>query len=206
MDLSDHLRRIIHPSVQIPDLDKVGKFTKISSNVIIGQDTNVGNSVNIDENVRIGEKCEIADYCKIQDGVEIRNYSKVGDNVQFDQPVDECTQLFECDNFKTDVEIGMNSIIHEYVNISNNVTAGSKCIFDIHSKIGANTRIGERVYIGKHVTVLPGCSIGSHAVLCDNAIIPENGIVRPYDLIIRTPSSDDLYSDCLDYRDIRKDL
>lgn len=93
-----------------------------------------------------------------------------------------------------DAELGSGSIIMAGCIIQNGVRLGSHClinsgtIVDVDAVIGKFVDIGLGSVIGRNVTVGEFANIGLRTTINENLHIPERGIVRPGQLMIKNSS------------------
>jgi acetyltransferase-like isoleucine patch superfamily enzyme len=71
------------------------------------------------------------------------------------------------------LEIGEDTMIgaHSYIITENHATQRKDIPYARQGYEGANVKIGKNVWIGCHVTILPGVTIGDHAVIGAGAVV-----------------------------------
>ncbi|MGC8866620.1 MAG: acyl-ACP--UDP-N-acetylglucosamine O-acyltransferase [Elusimicrobiales bacterium] len=139
----------------------VSKDARIADGVYIGPYTVIGEGVSIGEGTFIGPHCFI-EHSIIGKGNKIFAYASIG------LP----PQDYKYNNEKTQLEIGDNNIIREFVSIhrgtltANGVTkVGSKCF------LMANSHIGHDCIVGNGVILVNSAALAGHVEVQDNAII-----------------------------------
>lgn len=78
--------------------------------------------------------------------------------------------------FDHTLEIGEDTMVgaHSYIITENHSTKRQDIPYGQQGYAGDNVKIGKNVWIGCHVTVLPGVSIGDHAVIGAGAVVTKN--------------------------------
>ncbi len=128
----------------------IDKGAKISSNVEIGPYTIIGPNVEIDEGTKIQSHVNITGCTKIGQNNKIYPFASIGSN----------PQDLKFKGEKTELIIGNNNVIREYVTANPGTIGG-----------GGVTKIGNRnlLMIGAHVA--HDCIIGNNVVIANNAAI-----------------------------------
>lgn len=74
------------------------------------------------------------------------------------------------------LEIGDDTMIgaHSYVITANHITQRQDIPYVRQGYAGADVKIGRNVWIGCHVTILPGVTIGDHAIIGAGAVVTKN--------------------------------
>ena len=144
---------------------------KISSNVKIGAYSFIGPNVEISENTNIQNHVSITGYTKIGKNNKIYPFASIGND----------PQDLKFKGEKTDLVIGDNNLIREYVTI-NPGTIGGGCI----TKVGNNclfmvsSHIAHDCIIGNNVILANNVPIGGHAQIGDEVIIGGNSAVQQF--------------------------
>jgi UDP-N-acetylglucosamine acyltransferase len=154
---------IIHKKAKIGKNVHIGPYCIIGPNVEIGDNTIIESHVNISGNVKIGKRNKIYPFVSINDPQDLK-YS--GEN--------------------TDLIIGNDNKIREYVTINRGTAAGggltvigNNCLLMISSHIAHDCKVGNNVIIANNVP------IGGHATIEDNVIIGGNSAVQQFTRIGR---------------------
>ena len=148
----------IHPDAKIGKNVKIGPYCLIGQNVTIGDDTTIMSHVVIDGNTKIGENNIIYPFACI--GTNPQDLKFKGE--------------------KTNIIIGKNNIIREYVTIhpgtelGGGITRiGDQNLFMISSHIAHDCLIGNSVIIANNVPVAGHCHIEDNVVIGGNSAIQQ---------------------------------
>jgi UDP-N-acetylglucosamine acyltransferase len=143
---------------------------KLSKNVQIGPYCVIGPNVEIEENTIIQSHVNICGNVKIGKGNKIYPF------VSINEPQD-----LKYNGEPTNLTIGDNNIIREYVTISPGTVSGggktiigNNCLFMISSHIGHDSHVGNNVIIANNVP------LGGHVIIEDNVIIGGNSAVQQF--------------------------
>jgi UDP-N-acetylglucosamine acyltransferase len=144
---------------------------KISKNVSIGPYSIIGPNVEIGEGTVIQAHVNITGNTKIGSNNKIYPFASIGNDPQDLKFKGEETQL----------EIGNNNKIREYVTINPGTKGGGKktkignnCLFMVSSHIAHDCIVGDNVILANNVP------LGGHAYVDDNAIIGGNSAVQQF--------------------------
>ena len=154
-----HKTALIDSNAKISKNVSIGPYSIIGPNVEIGEGTVIQAHVNITGNTIIGAHNKIYPFASI------------GNDPQDLKFKDEVTQL----------EIGNNNKIREYVTINPGTEGGGKktkignnCLFMVSSHIAHDCVVGDNVIFANNVP------LGGHAHVDDNAIIGGNSAVQQF--------------------------
>ena len=154
-----HKTALIDSNAKISKNVSIGPYSIIGPNVEIGEGTVIQAHVNITGNTIIGAHNKIYPFASI------------GNDPQDLKFKDEVTQL----------EIGNNNKIREYVTINPGTEGGGKktkignnCLFMVSSHIAHDCVVGDNVILANNVP------LGGHAHVDDNAIIGGNSAVQQF--------------------------
>jgi len=149
----------------------VHKKAKISKNVSIGPYSILDSEVEIDENTNIMSNVIITGKTKIGKNNIIYPFASIGSN----------PQDLKFNGEKTELIIGDNNIIREYVTINpgtlhggGKTIIGNNCLLMISSHVAHDCKIGNNVILANNVP------IGGHAVIEDHVIIGGNSAVQQF--------------------------
>jgi len=148
----------IHPQAQLGSNVKVGPFTVIEEDVIIGEGSWIGPHVTIMSGARIGN------YCQIFPGAVI---AAIPQDLKFQGEA-------------TTVEIGDHTVIRECVTISRGTAASHKTAIGHHVLLMAYVHIAHDCVIGKHCIVANAVQLAGHVQLEDYAQIGGTAAVRQF--------------------------
>ena len=144
---------------------------KVSSAVIIGPYTVIGPNVQIDENVIIHSHVNISGHTKIGKGNKIYPFASIGND----------PQDLKYKGEKSELVIGNNNIIREYVTANPGTSGGGSV-----TKIGSNNllmigvHIAHDCIIGNNIVVANNTAIAGHAEIGDDVIIGGNSGVQQF--------------------------
>ena len=144
---------------------------KIHSSVKIGPYSIIGPNVKIDENTEIHSHVSIVCNTKIGKNNKIYPFSSIGND----------PQDLKFNGEKTDLEIGDNNKIREYVTINPGTSGGggltkigNDCLFMVSSHIAHDCMVGNNVILANNVP------LGGHAEIEDNVIIGGSSAVQQF--------------------------
>ena len=153
-----HESAIIDTKANIGRNVQIGPYTVIGPNVEIGENTIIQSHVNISGNTKIGCENKIYPFVSINDPQDLK----------FNR---ESTNLI----------IGDNNIIREYVTINPGTVSGggktiigNNCLFMIASHIAHDCNVGNNVIIANNVP------LGGHVIIEDNVVIGGNSAVQQF--------------------------
>src|SRR5210317_421305 len=149
---------IIHKKAKIGKNVHIGPYCIIGPNVEIGDNTVIESHVNISGNVKIGKRNKIYPFVSINDPQNLKYSGE-----------------------KTDLIIGNDNKIREYVTINRGTAAGggltvigNNCLLMISSHIAHDCRVGNNVIIANNVP------LGGHVIVEDNVVIGGNSAVQQF--------------------------
>ena len=159
-----HNNSIIHSKAKISKNVKIGPYTVIGPDVEIGENVEIFSHVNISGNTKIGSESKIFPFASI--GTSPQDLKFKGE--------------------KSNLIIGKNNTIREYVTINPGTEAGGgltiigdNCLFMISSHIAHDCKVGNNVIIANNVP------LGGHAIIEDGVIIGGNSAVQQFTRIGR---------------------
>ncbi len=154
-----HNSSIISKDAKISDSAEIGPYVVIGPNVKIGNNVIIHSHVNISGDTTIGDDCKIFPFASIGNAPQDLKYN----------------------GEKTNLVIGKNNTIREYVTINpgtkgggGSTIIGSNCLFMISSHIAHDCKIGNNVVIANNVP------IGGHGIIEDDVIIGGNAAVHQF--------------------------
>ncbi len=139
----------VHPGAKIATNVVIEPFTTIHNNVIIGEGTWIGSNVTIMEGARIGKNC------KIFPGAVI---SAIPQDLKFD-------------NEESEVIIGDNTTIREFVTVNRGTKAYGKTEIGNNCLIMATAHVAHDCIIKDHVIIVNGVTLAGHVEIGEYAII-----------------------------------
>jgi len=142
---------------------KIGCFTIVEDDVVIGDNSVIGNNVTIYKGSKIGKNTRIDD-----------------NTVIGKQPMKAVTSATSEDKLQPPCQLGDDMIIGTSVVIYAGCTIGSKCLVADLSTIRENVKIGTKTIIGRGVAVENYCNIGSCCKLETNVYITAYSDIEDY--------------------------
>jgi UDP-N-acetylglucosamine acyltransferase len=153
-----HESAIIDTKANIGRNVQIGPYTVIGPNVEIGENTIIQSHVNISGNTKIGCENKIYPFVSINDPQDLKFNGE-----------------------STNLIIGDNNIIREYVTINPGTVSGggktiigNNCLFMIASHIAHDCNVGNNVIIANNVP------LGGHVIIEDNVVIGGNSAVQQF--------------------------
>ena len=154
----------------------IDKTAIINSNAKLHKNVQVGAYCVIGPNVEIGENTIIQSHVNISGNVKIGKSNKLYPFVSINEPQD-----LKYNGESTNLIIGDNNKIREYVTINTGTTGGggktvigNNCLFMISSHIAHDCQVGNDVIIANNVP------LGGHAIIEDNVVIGGNSAVQQF--------------------------
>ena len=152
-------------------LSIIDSKAKIGNNVKIGPYCVIGPNVEIHDNTIIQSHVSISGKTIIGKGNKIYPFSSIGNH----------PQDLKYNNEETDLIIGDDNTIREYVTINPGTVGGggktiigNKCLFMISSHVAHDCVVGNNVIIANNVP------LGGHAIIEDNVVIGGNSAVQQF--------------------------
>ena len=153
-----HKTAIIDPKAKLNENIQVGPYCVIGPNVEIEENTIIQSHVNISGNTKIGKGNKIYPFVSMNDPQDLKYNGE-----------------------PTNLVIGDNNIIREYVTINpgtvgggDKTVIGNNCLFMISSHIAHDCQVGNNVIIANNVP------LGGHAIIEDNVVIGGNSAVQQF--------------------------
>ena len=160
-----HKTAIIDPKAKVSDNVKVGAYSVIGPNIEIGEGTEIQSHVSIIGNTIIGKNNKIYPFASIGND----------------------PQDLKFNGEQTNLEIGDNNKIREYVTINPGTVGGggitkvgNNCLFMVSSHIAHDCMVGNNVILANNVAV------AGHALLQDSVIIGGNSAVQQFTRVGRS--------------------
>jgi len=138
----------VHPDAQIAENVVIDPFVTIDKNVVIGKGTWIGPNVTILNGARIGENCKIFPGAVIAADPQDLKYK----------------------GEQTEVLIGDNTTIREYVTINRGTSVKGKTIIGNNTLLMANVHVAHDCIIGNNVILVNSVQIAGEVVVDDWAI------------------------------------
>lgn len=179
----------IHPDAKLDPTVKIDPFTVIHKNVEIGEGTWIGSNVTIMEGARIGKNCRIfpgAVLSAVPQDLKFAGEKTevvIGDNTTIREFV--TIHRGTKDRWKT--EIGNHCLIMAYSHIAHDCSVGDHCILSNNTTLAGHITIGEYAILAGLTAVHQFCKIGAHVYITGGSLVRKD--VPPYVKAAREPLS-----------------
>ncbi len=144
-----HPTAIVHPQAVIGPGVSIGPYARIGADVKIGEGTEIGSSCVLDGNTHIGK------HCRIFSGAVIGSIP----------------QDLKYKGEKTQVIIGDDNVIREYVTINLGTVDKGKTIIGNSNLLMAYSHVAHDCFIGNNVVIANVGTLAGHVTVEDRAII-----------------------------------
>ncbi len=145
-----HPTAIIDPRAELGQEVSVGPYTVIEGDVFVDVGTQIGPHVYIDRYTRIGKNCRISPFASIGTSPQDKKFK----------------------GEKTEVVIGDENVIREYVTINRGTPAG-----------GGMTSLGDQNLLMAYVHVAHDCHLGNGIVMANVATLGGHVVLEDYSFI-----------------------
>lgn len=156
-------------------MNLVSPAATVHSGAIIEDNVKISAFAIIEDGVYIGEGTEIKEGAIIRKGTSIGKWNKIFPYAI----IGEEPQDIHYNGENTEVIIGNNNVIREYVTIHRGSKGGSTSIGD-NNYIMAYTHIGHNVNVGSHTRLVNGTTLGGWVEIQDYAYISALVPVHPF--------------------------
>jgi acetyltransferase-like isoleucine patch superfamily enzyme len=180
-----HPTALVNKKVEIPNSVKIGPYSVIHENVVIGEDSVIGsfceigiqNSFNLNQELIIGRKALIRSHTIIYSGSKFGDFLETGHHVSLREKIysGENLRVGSYSDLQGDIELG------EYVRLHSNV------------HLGKQTKIGNFVWIFPFVVttndptppsnIVKGCTVNDFSVIATGSILIPGVIVGENSLV-----------------------
>lgn len=164
----------IHASVTGCANGKIGKFTVIDQNTVIGRKCDIAEQNYIEAGCKLGDEVSIRNLTRIY-----RN-SKIGNKCNFDEHV----------VVSRGATIGNGVSIGQWTEVAPNVRIGDNCFIEDYCVIDAG--LSNNVYVGKFVTVYSNATIAESTIIHKYVSMTNTFTHQARDVIIRAPTTKEL--------------
>ncbi len=151
---------------------QIHKSAIVSDKAIIGKNVKIGANTIIEDDVVIGDNCEI------RSNVVIANGARIGNNnlIAYGAIIATEPQDLKFEGEKTNVLIGDNNVIREYVTINRGTKATGKTVVGNNCFIMAYSHVAHDCVIGNNVIMANVTQLAGHVHLDDWVIT--GGVVK----------------------------
>ena len=149
---------IVDPKAKLDKNVKVGPYCVIGPNVEIGENTTIQSHVSISGNTKIGKENKIYPFVSINDPQDLKYNGE-----------------------PTNLVIGDNNIIREYVSINpGTVGGGGKTVIGNNCLLMVSSHVAHDCQLGSNIIIANNVAIAGHAIIEDNVIIGGNSAVQQF--------------------------
>ncbi|MBI3586642.1 MAG: acyl-ACP--UDP-N-acetylglucosamine O-acyltransferase [Ignavibacteriales bacterium] len=167
MSVSIDSHAIVSPKAKLGDGVRVGAFSIIEDDVVIGDGTWIGAHVGVYNGSRIGHECKIHQAAAVGSPPQDLKYKgeptllEVGEKTIIREYVTLNRGTIE--NGKTSV--GSNCLLMAYTHVAHDCIVGNNAILANCATLGGHVTLGEWVIVGGLTPVHQFCRIGDHAMI-----------------------------------------
>lgn len=179
-----HASSLVDPSAEIGANVSIGPFSVIGPNVKIGDNTTIASHVVIEGHTTIGNDNRIFQYASI--GAEPQSVSYQGEPTEVIIGDNNIIREFVTINRGTAADKGFTKIGNEnflmaYVHIAHDCVLGNNTIFVNCSSLAGHVEVGDFVIMGGFSLVHQFCRVGSHCITGIGAVCIQD--VPPFTLV-----------------------
>ncbi|HPI20100.1 MAG TPA: acyl-ACP--UDP-N-acetylglucosamine O-acyltransferase [Candidatus Kapabacteria bacterium] len=183
-----HPTAIVSPKAELGKSVKIGAFSIIEDDVIIGDNTEIRSSVVIANGARIGKDCKI--YSNVIISTEPQDlkfegeetYVFIGDR----NVIREFATINRATKETGKTVIGNDNLLMAYTHVAHDCVFGNNIIMSNVSQIAGHVHIEDWVIFGAYSKVHQFCTVGKHSMLAAGIKIVKD--VPPFVLIGREPA------------------
>jgi UDP-N-acetylglucosamine acyltransferase len=163
----------IHPQAELADNVVVEPFVSISKDVVIGEGTWIGSHVTIMEGARIGKNCKIfpgAVISAVPQDLKFKGEKSevhIGDNVV----IREYVTINRGTEATRKTVIGDNSLLMAYVHVAHDCIIGRNCVLANNVNLAGHVEIGDFSILGGVVNIQQFCKVGRHSILSGGTLV-----------------------------------
>lgn len=177
----------IHPEAKIGKNVVIEPFAFVDKNVEIGDNTWIGPNAVINSGARIGSNCKIfsgATIAAIPQDLKFageETLTEIGDNTVIREYVNISRGTID----KKTTKIGANCLIMAFVHIAHDCIIGDHCIIVNSVQLGGHVSIDDWAIIGGASAVHQFVKVGSHVMISGGSLVRKD--VPPYVKAAREP-------------------
>jgi UDP-N-acetylglucosamine acyltransferase len=185
-----HPQAIIEEGASIGRNVKIGPWTYISKDVVIGDNCVINSHVVIKGPTKIGENNQFFQFGSIGEDCQDLKYAGerteliIGDNNIFRE---SCTVHRGTIQDNSLTQIGSDNLFMAYTHIAHDCMVGNHCILANNATIAGHVHIGDYAILGGMTGVHQFCHIGAHSFVAANSLILKD--VPPYLMVSGQPAS-----------------
>ena len=178
-----------HPEARIADNVVIEPFACIHKNVIIDEGTWVGSHVTIMEGARIGKNCKIFPGATISSIPQDLKFA--GEETTVEIGINTVIREFvtisrgTVENYKT--TIGNNCLLMAYVHVAHDCLIGNHCILVNAVQMAGHVKVDDWAIIGGSTSIHQYVKVGCHVMVAGGSLVRKD--VPPYTKAAREPLS-----------------
>jgi len=181
--VSVHSSAIIAPGARIPDSCKIGPYSTIGPEVILGEDCTLISHVVLDGRTTIGARNIFYPFSSV--GVAPQDLKYHGENTETilgdDNTIRECVTISRgTTKGGGATRVGSNCLLMAYVHIGHDSQVGSHCILANAATLAGHVTIEDHVTVGAFSPIHQFCTVGAHAYIGGGTIVTQD--VLPFSL------------------------
>jgi len=176
-----HEQAIIETGAVIGKNVKIGPWTYVASDVVIGDDCEISSNVVINGPTTIGKGNRIFQFSSIGEECQDLKYKGeptqliIGDNNTFR----ECTTIHRGTVQDEGItKIGSNNLFMAYTHVAHDCVVGNNCIMANNASIAGHVHVGDHAILGGMSGIHQFCHIGAHSFVAANSLVVKD--VPPY--------------------------
>jgi len=203
-----HPQAIIEAGAVIGKNVKIGPWTYVAANVVIGDHCEISSHVVINGPTTLGKGNRIFQFASIGEDCQDLKYAGeptelvIGDNNTFRE---NCTVHRGTIQDNSLTKIGSNNLFMAYTHVAHDCMVGSHCILANGASIAGHVHVGDHAIIGGMTGVHQFCHIGAHSFIGANSLILKD--IPPYVMASGQPAKPfGLNSEGLKRRGFDKDV
>jgi UDP-N-acetylglucosamine acyltransferase len=176
-----HPQAIIEAGAIIGKNTKIGPWTYVAANVVIGDDCHIHSHVVIKGPTTLGNGNKIFQFASIGEDCQDLKYAGeptqliIGDNNTFRE---SCTIHRGTIQDNSLTQIGSNNLFMAYTHVAHDCMVGNNCIMANNASIAGHVHVGDHAILGGMSGVHQFCHIGEHSFVAANALVLKD--VPPY--------------------------
>ena len=161
-------------------MPKVAPSAQVASSVELGDDVIIGPGCIIEDGVKIGNGTLLKSNIVVCKGTKIGANNRVfHGTVLGEEPQD-----VSCVDPETELVIGDNNVIREYVTIHRGtVKGGGKTVIGNNNYLMVSSHMGHDCIIGNNIVITNSCMLSGHVVVEDNAWLAGGAAVHQFTTI-----------------------
>jgi UDP-N-acetylglucosamine acyltransferase len=178
----------IHPKAQIGIDVKIGPFSFIDEDVIIGDRTVIGPNVSIYAGSRMGADCRIFPGAVIgaipQDLKFEGEYTtvEIGDRVT----IRECATVNRGTKYSYTTKVGSDTLLMAYVHVAHDCVVGNHCVLANTTNLAGHVIIEDYVIFGGMAAAHQFVKIGEHSFIAGGTLVRKD--VPPFVIAAKDPT------------------